>query len=118
MISPTGLPQPASVSLHGVAQPSAAERQTGTQPEVSTREDSARPVRTEALATALTSLSEALRASPVDVRFTIDAETHRVVTKVVSRESGDIIRQMPSEEALRITRAIDRLQGLLIDQTA
>jgi uncharacterized FlaG/YvyC family protein len=27
-----------------------------------------------------------------------------------------MIRQMPSEEALRITRSIDRLTGILVDQ--
>ncbi|SOY93187.1 Flagellar protein [Cupriavidus taiwanensis] len=70
------------------------------------------------LAGALTSLSEALRATPLEVRFTIDSETHRVVTTVVDKNSGDTIRQYPSEEMLRITRAIDRLQGLLIHQTA
>ncbi|TDF64259.1 flagellar protein FlaG [Cupriavidus sp. L7L] len=117
MLSPTGLPQSAAVSLPGIAPPT-TERQTGTKAEADRREGDASPASTEALATVLNSLIEALRGSPVDIRFTIDAETHRVVTKLVSRESGDTIRQIPSEEALRISRAIDRLQGLLIEQTA
>ena len=70
------------------------------------------------LASALTSFSDALHASPVDVKFSIDAETNRVVTRVVDRENGDVIRQFPSEEVLRISQALEKLQGLLMHQTA
>ncbi|WP_059412395.1 flagellar protein FlaG [Cupriavidus basilensis] len=80
--------------------------------------DKAHAESSKELASALTSLTEALRATPVEVRFSIDGDTHQIVTTVVDKSTGDTIRQFPSEEVLRITRAIDRLQGLLIHQTA
>ncbi|MDF3834093.1 flagellar protein FlaG [Cupriavidus basilensis] len=67
---------------------------------------------------ALKSLNDALQATPLEVRVSIDKATHRMVTSVVDKATGETIRQFPSKEVLRIVRAIDKLQGLLIHQTA
>ncbi len=42
----------------------------------------------------------------------------RVVIKLISRDSGEVIRQIPSEEALRIAEHLDELKGLLVQQQA
>ena len=52
------------------------------------------------------------------VEFTIDEDSHRTVVKVVDQETKELIRQMPSAEALEISKALDRVQGLLINQKA
>ncbi len=70
------------------------------------------------LDSALKSLNDALQATPLEVRVSIDKATHRMVTSVVDKVTGETIRQFPSKEVLRIVRAIDKLQGLLIHQTA
>ena len=36
---------------------------------------------------------------------------------VKDRESGDVIRQIPSEEALRISKHLDRLTGIMLDKS-
>jgi len=36
--------------------------------------------------------------------------------QVRDRESGETIRQIPPEEALQVTRNIDRLTGILVDR--
>ncbi|NSX17119.1 flagellar protein FlaG [Cupriavidus taiwanensis] len=67
---------------------------------------------------ALRELGETLKATSIGLRFEIDEDTHRVVTKVIDKETGELIRQVPTEEVMRIARAIDKLQGLFISQTA
>lgn len=51
-----------------------------------------------------------------DLQFRVDESLGRVIVSVVDAKSGEVIRQMPSEEALRIARhlAEDRT-GLLSD---
>ncbi|CAN7706682.1 flagellar protein FlaG [Cupriavidus necator] len=67
---------------------------------------------------AIGELVEALKTTSISLRFEIDETTHRVITKVIDKETGDLIRQMPTEEVLRIARAIDKLQGLFVSQAA
>ncbi|QEZ43902.1 flagellar protein FlaG [Cupriavidus oxalaticus] len=70
------------------------------------------------ISTAIGELVDALKSTAIGLRFEIDDETHRVVTKVIDKDTGELIRQMPTEEMLRIARAIDKLQGLFISHTA
>jgi len=59
-------------------------------------------------------LVDVLKTTSIGLRFEIDDKTHRVITKVVDKDTGEIIRQMPNEEVLRVARAIDKLQGLFV----
>lgn len=52
------------------------------------------------------------------LEFSVDRSSERRVVKVVDAESGEVIRQFPSEEALKISQSLDRLQGLLLNRTA
>lgn len=64
-------------------------------------------------------INKALKQSNKNLEFMIDADTKRSIVKLVDSETGDVIRQFPSEEALAISRAIDRIQqGLLLKQEA
>lgn len=49
------------------------------------------------------------------LEFRLDSASERVIVSVIDAQSGEVLRQMPSEEALAISRSIDRLQGLLVD---
>ena len=50
--------------------------------------------------------------------FSIDDDTGRTIVKVVDAQTDEVIRQMPSEEVLAISKAIDKLKGVLIQQKA
>jgi flagellar protein FlaG len=63
-------------------------------------------------------VNAALQLRSVGLRFEVDADTERLVVKVVDRDSGELIRQIPSEEALRIARVLGRAPGLLMDRSA
>lgn len=51
-----------------------------------------------------------------NLEFTIDEDTKQNVVKVVDKITKDIIRQFPSEEALVIAKALDKVQGLLLKE--
>lgn len=48
------------------------------------------------------------------VSFEIDDSTGKTVIKVMDTEHNTLIRQLPSEEALALSHAIDVQQGLLL----
>lgn len=50
--------------------------------------------------------------------FAVDDSTGKVLVRITDRETGELIRQIPSEELLDIARSLDRLQGLLLRQEA
>ncbi|WP_416051760.1 flagellar protein FlaG [Cupriavidus basilensis] len=119
LLSPlTATPTATPAAPADTASAPAAAQQAGSAVAQGTAASKAEGANPKELASALASLNDALRATPVEVRFSIDSETHRFVTVVVDKATGDTIRQFPSKEVLRITRAIDKLQGLLIHQTA
>lgn len=70
------------------------------------------------LESAVEEINQSLGGQSVGVRFEVDADTDRVVIKVVDRESGDLIRQIPSEEVLRIAKLLGKVPGALMDQSA
>jgi len=49
------------------------------------------------------------------VRFEKDQETDTLVVKVVDRESGDVIRQVPPEELLSLSKRLRELQGNIVN---
>jgi flagellar protein FlaG len=69
---------------------------------------------------AVDNINRAMRQSNSNVEFSIDKDTKQTVIKVVESQTGDVIRQFPSEEILAISHAIDQMQqrGLLLKQEA
>lgn len=51
-----------------------------------------------------------LKVQNRDLAFTIDEETNRSVVTVKDSQSGDVIRQIPSEEVLKLAERIQELQ--------
>ncbi|GAB1233308.1 hypothetical protein UT4_17750 [Ferrigenium sp. UT4] len=68
---------------------------------------------------AVDTINQALKQSNKNLEFSIDESTHKQVFKLTDAETGDVIRQYPTEEMLAISRAIDQAkQGLLLKQEA
>lgn len=63
-------------------------------------------------------INDFIKSSSANVEFTVDSESDRIVVRVVDSENNQLIRQIPSEEMLAISRALDRMTGLLIKQKA
>jgi len=63
-------------------------------------------------------IDRAAKALNNSVRLSVDAESGRTIVRVVDAETGQLIRQIPSEELLSLRHALERIAGLLIDRTA
>lgn len=55
---------------------------------------------------------------PNGLHFSIDDATGKTVVRVTDAQTGEMIRQIPSEELLAIAQSLDRMQGLLLRQKA
>lgn len=75
------------------------------------------PNQTELLE-AVAKVQKAVPPTASNLVFSIDDDSGRTVVKVVDSSTEETIRQIPSEEVLEIARALDKLQGLLLRQTA
>lgn len=67
---------------------------------------------------ALEKLNEIMRDRERDLEFSIDEVTGRTILKVIHAESGEVIRQIPPEELLNITRTFIEGTGSLINDEA
>jgi len=63
-------------------------------------------------------LQDFLQSSRRDVEFRVDADTHTQIVTVRDATTGDVIRQMPSVEALRVLKSLNAAQGTLLDHIA
>ncbi|MFA5372072.1 MAG: flagellar protein FlaG [Sideroxydans sp.] len=73
----------------------------------------------EQIKSAVENINLALKQSNKNLEFSIDESTNKQVFKLTDGETGDVIRQYPTEEMLSISRAIDQVQqGLLLKQEA
>lgn len=57
-------------------------------------------------------------ATANNLQFSVDNDTGKTVVRVVDTQSGQTIRQIPSEEVLEMSKALDRMTGVLLKQQA
>jgi len=63
---------------------------------------------------AFSQINEAMQAWATGMRFELDEETQQMVVSVIDTESGEVLRQIPSDEVLHIAKMIAQFQGKLI----
>lgn len=63
---------------------------------------------------AVAKLNEILRDRERDLEFSVDETTGKTILKVIHAESGEVIRQIPPEELLQVTRTFIEGTGSLI----
>jgi len=73
---------------------------------------------TDQTAQSLREINKVMDALSISVQFQMDPDSKEPIIKVVDQQSGEVIRQFPSEEVVRISKALDNLKGLLFAQTA
>ena len=67
---------------------------------------------------ALADINDGLKSASVDLRFEFDKESRQSITKVIDIQTGEMIRQMPSEDAVHASKILGRLQGILFSHKA
>ena len=70
------------------------------------------------LTQAVAELNRYVAGSRTDLRFAVDAEAGQLVVSIIDSENGQVLRQMPSVEALRIARYLEHDRLGLIRQRA
>ncbi len=68
---------------------------------------------------AVDALNQSMQSMNRDLTFSVDQSTKRMVVKVVEAQTGTVIAQIPSKQALAIAQSIDSgQQGLLLQEKA
>ena len=70
------------------------------------------------VAEAVREINTSLQSRSVGLQFELDEDTDKMIVKVVDRASGEVIRQIPSEEVVRIAKVLGKAPGLLVSQEA
>lgn len=68
-----------------------------------------------ALQEATEHLNQQMRRNSRDLSFSVDDVANTVVVTVKNRESGEVVRQIPNEAALRVAHNLENMKGLLQD---
>jgi flagellar protein FlaG len=77
------------------------------------------PASPEQVTEAVQQMNRAMRMANSALEFSVDQETDRVVVTMTDRDTGEVVRQYPSEEALALSRYLDSVsQGALLSQKA
>jgi flagellar protein FlaG len=75
----------------------------------------------EQLKEAVSRLNKASQDKTQGLEFSIDNDSKRTVVKVIDQTTKEVLRQIPTQEALEIAKALESKSstaGLLIQQTA
>ena len=67
---------------------------------------------------AVSEINKAMQFMSRQLEFSVDTDSERTIVKVIDQQTREVIRQMPTKEALEIGKALEKAQGLLIKQTA
>ena len=119
--APLAMPAPgsavASPPAYGDAQPVTAFAPAAAG-KMSKSVEAPTPPSPEKLAQAIKNINHALQDRSQNLEFSVDSATDRTIVKIIDKQTQEVIRQMPSQEAIDIAKALDQLQSLMGKQKA
>ena len=68
------------------------------------------------LAEAIEKLNNQAAKTARSLDFTIDEKLNRQIITVSNKETGEVVRQIPTEVVLRVAHSIEDIKGLLLDE--
>lgn len=80
--------------------------------------DSAAQVERDQVEAAVATIQDYVQSVRRDINFSLEDGSGRVVVKVTDAGSGDVIRQIPSEEALQLAENLSEVRSLLFKAEA
>ncbi|MCK8105154.1 flagellar protein FlaG [Pseudoalteromonas sp. 2CM36K] len=93
------------------------QRLQQNQYEKNNQEVTAQPLEREQLEQMAQQLQDFMGEMNRSLQFQVDEDSGRDVIKVLDKDTGDIIKQYPSEEVLNLVSKLSETAGLLIDHT-
>ncbi|MDE1164315.1 MAG: flagellar protein FlaG [Pseudomonas sp.] len=64
---------------------------------------------------AVKDMQDFVNSTQRNLEFSIDDTTHQVVVKVIATDSGEVVRQIPSETALKLAQSLKDGNSTLFD---
>ena len=62
-------------------------------------------------------MNDYIRSIQRDIKIQVNTETGDIIVKVISEETGKVIREIPSEVMLALAARMEEISGAFIDQT-
>ena len=81
-------------------------------------ETPATPASANQVQQAVEEIQQTMEKLAQNLQFLIDKDTGITVIKVLDSQTQEVIRQIPTEEAVSIARTLDKVQGLLFNDQA
>src|SRR5690606_29023087 len=63
-------------------------------------------------------INSAMEAWATGMRFELDEDTQQLVVSIIDTQSGEVLRQIPSEEVLHVAKMIAQFQGNFVSTKA
>ncbi len=63
-------------------------------------------------------ISEAVSESNIALKFSRDDDTGSIVIEMIDQNTGEPVRQIPSEASLKLSAALGKLQGNIVNHQA
>ena len=82
-----------------------------------TKTTDARPDQ-ETVNRAVAKIRDVLQESDQSLKIEVDPDLHRVIVKIINRDTNEVIRQIPIKEALELEKRLMDQKGLLIEEHA
>jgi flagellar protein FlaG len=101
----------------GVSDAEAVAKVAATVIKPSNVDANSQPTR-DVVAKAAAELQNFVQSMGRNLSFSVDEATGYHVVRVVNPSTGELVRQLPSEELLKISRDFQRLNNALVSQTA
>lgn len=74
--------------------------------------------KTDDIVNAAERIREHVQSLQRNLNFSVDNSTGQVVVQVMDGESGTVVRQIPSEDILRLAERLDEMRSLLFEAKA
>jgi len=58
----------------------------------------------------------ALTSNQSNLKFLVDSENGKPIVQIIDRETQEVLKQIPSVEMLKIAKAIEKMQGVLMSR--
>lgn len=115
---------PATHSAGAGGQPAQATQSSQTAPAAGTANSATDKTNAKpdaaTLSDALGKLNDSVKnyANGSSLQFSVDPDSQTQIVKVIDTQTKDVIRQIPSEQAIALAKAIGQFEGLLIKDKA
>lgn len=109
---------PASTAASNSQQDKVAEKASEQVHKVTKATKEEAPKNETELQSAVKEIQDFVQSLQRNLEFSVDDSTGTWVVKVVARDSGEVIRQIPSETALELAKSLHDVNSLLFDENA